>query len=145
MVGHVTFAQRLGEQGIQGVKLLPGQLGQRHHQLIRNRLLGLKGAGIGEFLKGIRIRKRPPGRRHGVDRQGQRVGAVDRRPREVQLGCQRLDTVGALLIRCLLEAPIAMQRDGAAHWGIGALAPCAVLNVEFLIKEAPPENDRFPR
>src|SRR5262249_51830596 len=81
--------------------------------------------------------------RRGVDRQGQRIGTIDRRPWEAKLVRQRLDTLGALLIRRFLEPAIAVQRDGATHPGIGAIPPRTVLDVEFLIKEAPPENDRF--
>jgi hypothetical protein len=143
MVRHVTWAQRLGPQRIQGDELLPGHLGPRHHQRVRNRWLGLEGTRIGQFVTGIRRRERPPGRRRGGDRQGQRLRTIDRRPWQAKRVRQRLRTLGALLIRRLLEPALAVQRDGAPYRGIGALPPRAGRAVEVLSNEAPPDKDCF--
>lgn len=106
--------------------------------MIGNRSLGIEGARKGQFMKRIGIGKRLFGHVYRRQVRGQGRIIAEGATRQGKFLRQPLNAVRSFLPAGFLKTAVAMQRDGPANRGVGAIAPLAMLDKQVVIIEAEP-------
>src|SRR5438093_1807737 len=97
-------------------------------------------------MKRVGVGKGLPSRCEGRAGKGElKGGSLHSRPWDAERDGQVLNTVRTLLCRGFLAAPIAMERNGPARRGVGAVALFPAFHIEVLVKQTPPQGHGFPR
>ena len=139
----VLLLERLREEGVDRRQLLLGQFRQGHPEIVRDRQLGGNPRGKGQLVQRVGVDKRLDGEDRRLCQRQRSSAALDSRTGQQQLRSEDFQAFHTLLDGRFLEPAVPVERDRAANGMVGAVALLAMLDIQFLIEEPLPEDDRF--